>query len=268
MKGGLPSLLRSILALPGAFGLDPDAPETTLARREIIRGKGFLKRLYRFWYKEIAGLVPEGPGRVLEIGSGAGFFSEVFPEAITSEVFPVPGISLLADAQALPFRARSLKAIVMADVFHHLPDCARFLDSAAACLREGGAIIMIEPWVTPFSRLVYGNLHHEPFEPDAQSWTFPSTGPLSGANGALPWMVFQRDREEFARRFPSWRIDFLKLDMPFSYLLSGGVSMRSLLPGAAFGPVRSMERLLKPFMDKLALFALIRLRRTAASVSR
>ncbi|MBI5844279.1 MAG: methyltransferase domain-containing protein [Deltaproteobacteria bacterium] len=265
MKGGLSSILRKALALPGASGLDPDAPETTLARREIIRGKGFLERLYRFWYEEIARLLPEGPGRVLEIGSGAGFLGEVIPDAITSEVFPVPGISLLADAQALPFRARSLKAVVMADVFHHIPDCARFLDSAAGCVREGGAVIMIEPWVTPFSRLIYGNFHHEPFDPDAQSWAFPSSGPLSGANGALPWMVFHRDREEFMKRFPCWRVDFIKPDMPFSYLLSGGVSMRSLLPGAAFAPVRSIEGLLKPFMDKLALFAVIRLRRTDAA---
>jgi hypothetical protein len=56
---------------------------------------------------------------------------------------------------------------------------------------------MIEPWVSTLSRPIYTRLHHEPFNPDAKDWSFPDTGPLSGANGALPWIIFQRDRHHF-----------------------------------------------------------------------
>ncbi len=45
--------------------------------------------------------------------------------------------------------------------------------------------------------------------------------------------------------------------MPFSYLLSGGVSMRSLMPGWMYGPVRSLEQMLN--QQQWAMFALIEL---------
>ena len=90
---------------------------------------------------------------------------------------------------------------------------------------------MVEPWVTPWSRFVFGKLHHEPFLP-AASWRFAASGPLSGANGALPWIVLCRDRERFVSLCPDWEIEPPKLMLPLRYLLSGGVSLRSLVPGA------------------------------------
>lgn len=115
---------------------------------------------------------------------------------------------------------------------------------------------MLEPWRTPWSEWVYSNLHPEPFQPDS-GWETPSTGPLSGANGALPWIVFERDRAIFEAQFPQWRIVGIELMMPFSYLLSGGVSMRSLIPGWMYGPVRSLEKRLT--QKRWAMFALIEL---------
>jgi hypothetical protein len=78
--------------------------------------------------------------------------------------------------------------------------------------------------------------------PDADEWSFPTTGPLSGANGALPWIVFARDRGVFERDFPHWRIERVDPMMPLRYLVSGGVSMRSLAPALAFAPLRWLER--------------------------
>jgi hypothetical protein len=44
------------------------------------------------------------------------------PRLITSEVFNCPGIQVVLDGQALPIAAGSLRAIVMTDVLHHIPD--------------------------------------------------------------------------------------------------------------------------------------------------
>jgi hypothetical protein len=74
------------------------------------------------------------------------------------------------------------------------------------------------------------------------NWQFPESGPLSGANGALPWIIFGRDRDLFSKKHPEWHIEGICQLMPFVYLLSGGVSMRNLLPGWIFGLVRSVER--------------------------
>ena len=66
--------------------------------------------------------------------------------------------------------------------------------------------MLIEPWRTAWSEIIYRRFHYEPFRPDARTWEFDSPGPLSGANGALPWIVFERDRTAFEREFPFLRV--------------------------------------------------------------
>jgi hypothetical protein len=250
-------LLKKWLAEPLTRGQDINDPQTTSLRRRIIREKTFLRSIYDEWYRSLAEELPCGPEPVLEIGSGAGFMSTHVPNLITSEVFPCREVDIVLNAMQAPFGDDSLRAILMTDVLHHIPEVKRFFTEATRCVRSGGAIIMIEPWVSPWSRQIYTRLHHEPFEPKAVDWHFASTGPLSAANGALPWILFERDRAEFARQFPSWRIKSIKPMMPFRYLWSGGVSMRAVMPGWSFGTWRLVEKLLEPWMDTWAMFARI-----------
>ncbi len=247
---------------PLTRGLPVDSPDTTRLRRTIIATKPFLRRIYEEWYAEIVTHVPDGEGRVLELGSGAGFLQEHVPDVIRSEVFWCPDVNVILDARDLPFQHASLRAIVMTDVLHHIPDVRRFFANAAGAIREGGALVMIEPWVTSWSRFVYGRFHHEPFRPAADDWSFPAAGPLSSANGALPWIVFERDRTAFASEFTEWRVESIRPGMPLRYLLSGGVSLRSLMPGWTFGAWRGVERAMGPWMKDCAMFATIVLRRT------
>jgi hypothetical protein len=247
------------LSHPLTVGLDIDDPKTTLLRRRIIREKAFLWRIYQEWYAAMAATLPEGDGPVLELGSGAGFMKEHIPGLITSEIFYLPEVDAVLDGQKLPLASEVLRGIVMVDVLHHLPQVSSFFAEAERCLRAGGVIIMLEPWVTAWSRIIYGRLHPEPFLPEESSWEFPPSGPLSGANGALPWMIFERDRDKFQREFPRLKIRGIFLAMPFRYLLSGGVSMVSLSPGWTFGIWRLLESLLQPWMRRLAMFARIEL---------
>jgi SAM-dependent methyltransferase len=244
---------------PLTRGLPVDDPRMTSLRRRIIREKGFLRRLYSEWYEQIARALPPGEGPILELGSGAGFLSNRLPGVIASDVFYCDGIRIVLDGLRLPFMDSSLRAIVMVDVFHHLPAVCRFLQDANRCLRQGGKIIMIEPWVTLWSRWVYRHLHHEPFIPEVTRWEIASGGPLSGANGALPWIVFSRDRVRFLKEFRDLRIEEIRLMMPFAYLISGGMSLRCFVPGVFYGGIRFMERLLTPYLPRLAMFAQITL---------
>jgi SAM-dependent methyltransferase len=246
--------VQRILTHPLTRGLDIDDPRTTSLRRQIIRGNPFLLRIYREWYAGLVSSLPCGDGAVLELGSGAGFFEEFLPNVITSEIFLCPHVRLVADAQRLPFKEQSLRGIVMCDVLHHIPQPRRFFSEASRCVRPGGVIAMIEPWVTGWSRLIYKNLHHEPFRPDAVEWEIPSGGPLSGANGAMPWILFHRDRVHFEREFPQWEIRDIEPCMPFRYLISGGVSKRQLMPAWSFAMWRALER---PLRRKAAMFARI-----------
>lgn len=249
--------LKAWLSNPLTRGMHIDAPKTTDLRRHVIQEKSFLRKIYLEWYSAIDAALPTGRGSVLEIGSGAGFMNDHIPEIITSDVFLTPGVNLVLDGGHLPFRDVTLRAIVMTNVFHHFPNPQHFLWEAARCVRLGGTIVMIEPWVTSWSRLIYSKLHHEPFRPEATEWEFPQRGPLSGANIALPWIIFQRDRKRFESEFPQWHLRTVKLMMPFSYIVSGGVSLRSLSPGWSYGLWRTLEHTLRPLMPRLAMFAQI-----------
>jgi SAM-dependent methyltransferase len=205
--------------------------------------------------------VQAGAGEVLELGSGSGYCARFIPGLITSDVFPCPAARVVIDARDLPFGNGSLRAIVMTNVLHHIPSVERFLAEASRCLRKDGKIVMIEPWVTSWSRFVYKHLHHEPFHPEAPDWSFAQDGPLSGANGALPWIVFERDRQKFETRFPELAIERIQPLMPFRYLVSGGVGYRSLMPGFTHSLWAGLERRFDSQMGRLGMFAFISIRR-------
>ncbi len=246
---------------PLTRGRDLDDPETSARRRQIIREKRFLERVYLEWYERIREAIPSGPGDVIELGSGGGFLREIVPTAITSDVMPLPGVDMVLTADHMPFGDASLKAIVMTNVFHHIPDVRAFLREATRTARAGARVVMIEPWNSGWSRLVYSRLHHEPFEPGARDWTLRSGGgPLSAANGALPWIVFERDRDALAREFPDWTVASVTPMMPLAYLLSGGVSLRLQAPPISYDLVRRLEALLPHRW--CAMFARIVLTRT------
>jgi SAM-dependent methyltransferase len=251
------ALLRRLLAHPLTAGLEIDDPATTELRRQIIVSKPFLKSIYDEWYQMLASEVPTGEGGVLELGSGAGYCDRFIDGLITSEVFPCPGAQLAVDAERMQFADGALRAIVFTDVLHHIPNVRRFFAEASRCLRPGGKIIMIEPWVTPWSRFVFRGFHHEAFVPEAPDWSFTSDGPLSGANGAIPWIVFVRDQSKFSVEFPELSVETIKPFLPFRYLISGGVSMRSLMPGFTHPLWAKFEQMLEPQMQRLAMFALI-----------
>lgn len=248
------SFIRSIMTCRLARGLSVDDPEFRSVSRQLIKNKPFLKKIYDEWYLLIISSLPTGNGYILEIGSGSGYCADLLPGVVTSDILLLPGIDMVLNAcEHFPFEDSSLKAVVMVNSFHHLSIPEFFLRETFRCLRTGGRLIMIEPWVTPWSRLVYRKLHHEPFDPDVTKWEFHLSGPLSSANGAMPWIVFRRDQAKFEELFPGFVIKKIVPFMPFRYLLSGGVSMRPLMPGCLFGFWKIFETL----FQWAAMFAVI-----------
>jgi SAM-dependent methyltransferase len=255
-------MLKIIPSHPLTHGFDSDSPETSELRKIIIQEKRFLNRIYQEWYHQILEYIPNDVhGQVLELGSGGGFLGEIFPEVIKSDIIFLSTINAVVDAHNLPFKSDSLRAIVMTNVFHHIPHPVDFFRSAVNCICPGGRIIMIEPWVSTWSQFVYSKLHQEPFDPNAIEWQFPPQGPLSGANSAMPWILFHRDKDKFFQTFPEWSINHLELMMPVRYLLSGGVSFRGIMPNFTYYMWKWIEGRLDPVMSKIAMFAFISLER-------
>jgi hypothetical protein len=149
----------------------------------------------------------------------------------------------------------------MVNLLHHVTDAEAFFAEARRVLRQSGLIAMIEPYVTPFSRLVYRYLHHEPFDPQATEWKLPPSGRLSGGNDALPWIMLVRDRGQFESRFPELRIEPMRPHSSLSHLLSGGVTTRALAPVEVIRALRKLEDTVPQLMQYSGLFFTVVLRR-------
>jgi SAM-dependent methyltransferase len=247
--------------------IDSYSPSATHIRRQILQEKTLLNKIYQEWYLQIILMLPKNDLLTLEIGSGASFLDHYRQDIISTDIMYYEGLDSVLDAQTLPFKNGSLNAIVMTNVFHHLNNPRSFLDEVTRCIRPGGKLIMIEPWVTNWSSFVYQNLHHEPFDPNSKDWEFPVDGPLSGANGALPWIIFHRDRPKFENDYPHLIIVRIKPMMPFIYLASGGITSREIIPGFFYDPIKFVEKLISPVNGKIAMFALIEIQRNYSVLS-
>jgi len=236
---------------------DLDDPRATLAHRDIILQKPFLKKLYQDWYsvfiiksKEIKN------GKYLEIGSGGGFLKDVFPEVITSDILDLPNVNMVFSAEQMPFKENELASIMMLNVFHHIPKPYLFLKEAERTLVKGGKIIMTEPANSAFGRFIYKKFHHEPFD-EAGPREIKAGNPLSNSNQALPYIYFERDPDLFKKDFPRLKINSVKYHSPFLYVISGGVSRSAMLPFFMYNFAKAIQWLFTPFNKQLGLFCTI-----------
>ena len=255
--------ILNFLKLPETKNItDLDHPSATLLHAQIIQRKSFLKKIYTDFYNQFKKSVTSLPApRVLiELGSGGGFIKEVVPDAVTTEIMLLPNVDIQCSALHLPFRTNSVDGFFLLDVLHHVPDPGLFFEEILRCLKPDGKTVMIEPANTLWSRWVYRNFHHEPFDPQA-GWSLAQAGPLSQANIALPWIIFYRDRKVFENRFPRLEITRIKIHTPFRYLVSGGLSFKQLMPSFTYPIFQGLEKILSPLNKHLGMFMSIELRK-------
>jgi len=237
-----------------SFKSDLDSPERTLEHKELILRKSFLKRIYLDWYGWFLTEYKKLPiGKVIELGAGGGFLKSLEPSIICTDVQELPGNDLTFSATEMPFEADELSGIFMLDTFHHIPDIEQFMNEVQRVLTKGGKLLMIEPANSRWGRFIYQNFHHEPFDPSG-SWQIDQSGPMSGANGALPWIVFERDKEKFQQLYPSLKINFIRYHSPLKYLLSGGVSYRAIVPGFSYPFINGLEKIFVKMTKEFSMF--------------
>ncbi len=243
---------------------DLDDPATTLLHAEIVQKKQFLKKLYIDFYKEFGKGTPEPEKKVLvELGSGGGFIKEVIEGVITSDILELPNVDRVFSALDMPFEDSSVDAFFMFDVLHHIAEPGGFFKEAIRCLKPAGKIVMIEPANTLWARFIYKNFHHELFDPQAQ-WGLEKSGPVSHGNGAMPWIIFSRDRGIFEKEFPELRIVRMRNHTPLRYLLSGGLTLRQMAPSFTYPLIKGVEFLLSAINNLVGMFQTIELEKTGA----
>jgi SAM-dependent methyltransferase len=252
-------------------GVEIGSAEWFTAQRAMIESKPAVKDCYDLWYSMLLEDADSVPAEyrahpVVEIGSGLSFIRERRPEIITSDITP-GRVDLALDARALPFPANSVRALLLTHVFHHIPDVASFLAEADRVLVPGGVISMVDETHTPFARFFFSVFHPEPYNDRAAQWSFPAGHTMLDSNQALAWMVFFRDRARLRKIAPALEFERWNYLPWFSYLMSGGVNLKSLVPRPLAPAFRVADRLLAP-LD--AVFAVhwrltVRKKRNAAA---
>lgn len=237
------------------------------ARHQAWADRPLLRSVYARYFEWIASQL--APGRqTVELGGGAGHLASAMPGVVVSDIVATPYVRLVADAMCLPFADAALDNLVMIDVLHHLPRPARFFDEATRVLRPGGRVIMVEPGITPVSRVAFRLGHPEPVDlsvdplPKPDAPVFSGSGPFA-SNQAIPTLLFSRRRRQFAERFPLLRLRTCRFDSVLAYPLSGGFSGPRLLPDWLEPLAWAGEWLLSPLRRLLGFRLLVTLERGA-----
>lgn len=132
----------------------------TRTRLDQVWGGGYVHPLNIAFRRALA-WVPPGPGRMLEVGCGAGRFLRTIGRrrpgwelhgcdlsAVSLRAgrsFPEPVEYVLADAHNLPYRDASFDFVLMVDVLEHLPRPEQALAEAFRVLRPGGRFHLLVP---------------------------------------------------------------------------------------------------------------------------
>jgi SAM-dependent methyltransferase len=246
------SNLSERLLDPRIRGLDPDDDDILEVQASMLAEKKSAARVFSAIYRRC--LQEEqryaaADGMRLELGSGTGFVKHIDARIVTTDVRSGSGIDKYLDAMKMDLPAASLRMLLGLNVFHHIQDPARFLDETRRVLKPGGVLILVEPWYGPVASLLYRYLFsEEDFDKKADSWTATrAAGPMKGANQALSYIVFQRDAQRFQSGWPELKPVHHDVFANYpSYLLSGGINFRQLVPGFTFGLIHGLEYLLYP----------------------
>jgi len=232
-------------------GIETSPPvEEYYTRREIWKRKPEIRLVYERWIRKMRPFLP-ARGPLLEVGSGSGLLRDFLPDVILSDTVRLPWIDAVADCMHMPFADSSLGGILGFDLLHHVRDPHAFLREAARSLRTGGRLLLIEPYITPFSHLGYKLLHHEEINlrdyhgPACASGgrTDPWQGNLASAN-----LVFGRDLKRWKELQPSLLIVHREILSFIDFSCAAGFKPYAYMPYWLFRILVEADDALAPLM--------------------
>ena len=242
----------------------------TLRNRERLQYNANLLYWYEQLYSSLFGATASDAGvSILEIGSGSSPLKRFFPRVVTSDVLRLDYLDHVFDCQEIDrydaIADHSIDIITMTNVLHHVKDPLTFLKKATVKLSSRGEIVMVEPYFSALSLLIYKLFHHEPVDFSIKRPMLHAIeGPLSSSNQAIPYMLFV-SRPDWLQEL-SAHYDVGNLEISYfsslSYMASGGISRSSLVPSLVYRAAFPLDRILAKVAPRLfASFFIVRLRR-------
>lgn len=246
--------------------LDVDGQNRFLLHGKMLARKRLLREVFEEFhhlFRKLDERFLTASGTRVELGAGVAPIKNSYPDVLATDIVDGPFLDRTLDAQAMDLPDQSVRVFYGQNCFHHFPDPARFFHELERVLPPGGGAILLEPYYGPFASFLYKRLFAtEGFDKQFPSWQTPATGPMNGANQALSYIVFVRDRVRFEKEHPALKIvheercnNYLK------YLLSGGLNFKQLCPDALSPVVGFLQWCLRPFNRLLALHHVVVIKR-------
>jgi SAM-dependent methyltransferase len=250
----------------GVKNLDVDGSDRILVHGEMLLRKPMLKTVFTSFHDVFERLDRRyltAEGLRVEIGAGVAPIRDSYPDVLATDIVPAPRLDRVLDAERMDLPDASVRVIFGQNCFHHFPHPSRFFEELERVLPVGGGVILLEPYYGPLASFLFRRMFRtEGFDKAHPSWEAPVAGPMKGANQALSYIVFVRDRAEFERRFPKLRIVHQETCSNYlQYLFSGGLNFRQLWPNKAVPLLASVQRFLSPFDRWLALHHVVVIRK-------
>ncbi|XXE57232.1 methyltransferase domain-containing protein [Pseudomonas sp. R1-15] len=248
--------------------MDVDGCERLELHGKVLERKQMLRDVFvefHHAFRRLADRYFHVGGLEVELGAGIAPMRDSYPHVLATDVVASEKLDMALDAQAMSLDDDSVRAFYGQNCFHHFPHPERFFTELERTLRIGGGAILIEPFHGPFAAFLYKRLFKsEGFDTHFPSWHTPSTGPMNGANQALSYIVFVRDRQAFEHKYPGLEIVHQEICGNYlRYLISGGLNFRQLLPDVFIPVLKVVEKLLYPLRRILALHHIVVIRRTS-----
>jgi SAM-dependent methyltransferase len=223
-------------------GLETDQLNTAKNRRKLMENRNLL-----LWYENLYSIAlnsnPQvlGKDKILEIGSGTSPLKHFYPRVVSSDVLKLDHVDMVFDAheidklQTVP--DGTFDIIAMTNVLHHLERPIDVMNSCACKLRSGGSLLIIEPYFSVLSKIIFVLVHHEPtnFRID-QPINVLKSSPLLTANICLPYLIFFKRNDWLQRLAAKYKIEEIKLQYytSLAYPLTGGISKTFPIPSFLF----------------------------------
>lgn len=226
-----------------------------------VLGDPYLRALYETAFKSLTDCLPEKINTLIEIGAGDGLSKQFLPRAFLTDIAFDKNLNAICTAHKLPFKSASVDALVLKDSLHHLPNVELFLNEAHRVLRVGGRVVIFDPYWGLLAKFVYRFLHQEEFDQNTITWNFQSNSPWD-SNQALTYLLLRRDRARFEQLFPFFKICEHEVLIGPSFLLSGGVSRRTVVSGKFLKILLRLEMRQSKWFDSLCFFHVFSLTKT------
>ena len=263
--------LRDYLKEPRLNGINPDSDEMLNIHSEILYEKRIMRDVFSEFYDTCINLdnkyFTKSFLKRIEIGAGVSFFKKKYPEIVSTDVKKAENLDMVVDAQNMPFEQNSIHAIYGINCFHHFPNPDMFFKELIRVLEDGGGCILIDPFYGTVARRFYKKLFDsETFNMNQENWENDELGFMNGANQALSYIVFNRDKKKFETNYPSLEIVLQKpLNNYLRYLVSGGLNFKEILPSWISPVIKFIELLFIPLNSIFALHHVIVIRKKAAN---